>query len=244
MQLDLNDELIDMLSPATVSEAIWDAAGTDIEDIMKRTGLTGGRALVIPRGTGQHAVALANLGFTVTAVGPADEALELARQRAEEDHVEIEFLICDPEAYQPEGHFDLVLNLSSSFNFVHGVGEGGVLAALQSALKPSGWAVLRMVNLDSSQRRVDVKDWREGPEGMLVLEELEHDWERGWVSYRWLIVTRGGERFEFQLGHRGYDAKWICTTMFDAGFDQVDLVGALDGTPFGPETPVVIYAQV
>lgn len=240
-----DEELEALFSPLTVSEALWDAADDDVAAIVERTQIQpGSRVLVLPRGTGQHAVAFARAGFEVTAVGPDDDALLLARERAMDEGCAVHFVVADPEEFRPEGGFDLVLNLSSSFDFIQGGTGNGVLAALRRALEPDGWAVLRMVNLASSQRRVDVRDWREGPQGLLVLEELENDWEKGWVCYRWLVVTRDGERFEFQLGHRGYDAQWLQETLREAGFDVVELVGSLDGEPFTAKTPVVLYARV
>lgn len=237
------EELYRVFTPITVSEAVWEAARNDVSAVLERTGLTDGRALVLPCGVGQYALAFAQAGFEVTAVGQRDTAMEVARQRALEEGVEIDFVVGEPELYEPSGGFDIVLNLSSSLNFVASGDESGALGQLRQALEPDGWAVLRMVNLDSARRRITVKDWREGPEGMLVLEEVEYDWEAGSVHNRWLVVTRGGERFEFHLGHGGADAQALVGAMREIGFSSVELVGSLDGAPFGPSTPAVLYAR-
>lgn len=241
----LTEELeLALFSPLTVDDDFWEGGREDVDAILAQTALEAGASvLMIPRGAGQHALAFAERGLSVCAVGPPDESLELSRARARELGVEVEFVeVDDASTFSTDQHFDLVLNLSSSFDFVQG-SEGDVLRTVYGALNDRGWLILRMVSLDSSGRRVSSRDWNETESGLLVLEELEHDWAIGWVSYRWLIVAADGRRYEFHLGHRGYDAEWVEQAVKDAGFSEVRTCGSLDGEPFASDTPLVIFAR-
>ncbi len=239
------DELdLGLFSPLTVGEDFWEGGRAEAHAIAARTGLASGDSvLVIPRGVGQHAIALAELGLKVTAVGPDDDGLALAAARAESLELDIDFVVSDnPAHYASDASFDLVLNLSSSFDFVRTEDEG-VAPRIFDLVGEDGWVILRMVSLDSTQRRVKSRDWSETKAGALLLEELEYDWSIGWVSYRWLVVGSDGRRYEFHLGHRGYDAEWIRNELLSTGFSSVELYGSLEGEPFESDTPLVVFAR-
>lgn len=240
---DEDEPSLGLFSPLTVGEDFWEAGRGDVVAIIGHVGLeSGSRVLVIPRGAGQHAVAFAERGMEVTTVGPPGAALELARGRAEELDLEIEFVDEQSVDFEPDS-FDLVVNLSSSFDFVQaGEDPAAALGSVQRALSSGGRLVLRMVNMNSDERRVKPRNWTESA-GLLVLEELEYSWDIGWVSYRWLIVTPDGRRYEFHLGHQGYDSRALLKTVGEAGFEEVTVHGSLAGDPFESDTPLVIYAR-
>lgn len=238
-----DDELLRLFSPLTVSDEVWEDARTDVDAIIERTGLTeGSRVLVMPRSVGQHAIAFAQRGMKVTAVGGEDDTYEFATTLAQQEGLEIDFPIAEPDDYVPEGSYDLILNVSSSFNFLQPAEGKGILERLNGALGPGGTLVMRLITIDESQSRIPARDWKEAGQGHLLLEELEYDWDIGWISHRWMIVTRDGRRYEFHLGHRGYDSNWVAERLNEAGFGEIDKLGSLSGQPFESDTPLVVYA--
>jgi SAM-dependent methyltransferase len=72
-------------------------------------GLEPGRALDVACGEGRNAIWLAERGWRVTAVDFADAALAKARRLAANRGVQVEWVLADLLAYEPErGAFDLV----------------------------------------------------------------------------------------------------------------------------------------
>lgn len=68
--------------------------------------LSPGKALDLACGTGRHAIFLAEEGWTVTAVDNSSIGIEIARQRAKEKGVEVDFRIADLE----KGEFEIKEN--------------------------------------------------------------------------------------------------------------------------------------
>jgi SAM-dependent methyltransferase len=64
--------------------------------------LPNGRALDVATGTGRNALYLADRGHEVDAVDVSDEALELARKRAAERGVDVDWIRADLEEFDPE----------------------------------------------------------------------------------------------------------------------------------------------
>lgn len=92
-------------------EQLW-AAEPNRTFAEEAAGLTPGRALDLACGEGRHAVWLARLGWSVTAVDFSEVAIGKGRARAAREAVEIDFRTVDLLEFVPEQHaFDLVLVL-------------------------------------------------------------------------------------------------------------------------------------
>ena len=73
-------------------------------------GLTPGRALDLAAGAGRNAVWLATRGWSVTAVDWSDVALDRGRRLAEQQAVEVDWVLADLREWEPPpGLFDLVI---------------------------------------------------------------------------------------------------------------------------------------
>src|SRR5262245_21167661 len=68
-------------------------------------------------GPGRHCLEFARRGFRVTGVDRTVRYLELARKRARDQGLDIEFVQRDMRAFKRSEHFDLALNLFSSFGY-------------------------------------------------------------------------------------------------------------------------------
>jgi len=99
-----------------------------------------GRALDLACGEGQNAIWLATLGWDVVGVDFSEVAIEKARERAERDGVEAEFVCADLVAYEPgEQAFDLVIVL---YLHIPSGQRGSVHAKASAAVAPGGTFLL------------------------------------------------------------------------------------------------------
>jgi SAM-dependent methyltransferase len=102
--------------------------------------LAPGRALDLACGEGQNAIWLATLGWRVTGVDYSGVAISKARERAERDGVDVDFVCGDLETYEPEARaFDLVALL---YLHIPADVRRGVLGRAAAALAPGGTLVL------------------------------------------------------------------------------------------------------
>lgn len=93
--------------------------------------LPDGRALDVATGTGRNALYLAEQGYDVDAVDVSDEALGLARKRATERNVDVDWIRADLEEFELEsGAYD-VITVSFFAALEH-------LPELKEALAPGG----------------------------------------------------------------------------------------------------------
>jgi len=74
--------------------------------------------LDIACGEGTYAVAMAKKGFRVTGVDRSPQMLEFAKERAERENVEVEFLLQDMRSLPFEERFDLVTCWFDSLNYL------------------------------------------------------------------------------------------------------------------------------
>ena len=91
-------------------DRVWSAAPSSSVATTIR-GWFSGRALDLGTGEGRHAVWLAALGWQVTAVDFSVVGIERARQGAAEEGVEVDWVVADLRAWEPDDGvtFDLVL---------------------------------------------------------------------------------------------------------------------------------------
>lgn len=93
--------------------ATWDLGAADPELLatLEAREVAPGRAIDLGCGTGDNAIALAQLGFEVTAVDLAGAALAQAREKAATAGVQVEFRTGDvTDPHQLEGPFDLIVD--------------------------------------------------------------------------------------------------------------------------------------
>jgi len=103
--------------------------------------------LDIPCGVGRHAIELAERGFEVTGVDTTDPYLETARERADEESVEIEFLQADMREFRRLESFDAVINLYTSFGyFADRADDERTAQNFYDSLRPGGALVMSVTS--------------------------------------------------------------------------------------------------
>jgi methyl halide transferase len=90
----------------------WDTGrpSSHLKRLVEDKTLQPGRVVELGCGTGVNAVYLAEQGFQVTAIDVAPTALELARKRATEAGVDVNWIQADVLAPPPLGDFDLIFD--------------------------------------------------------------------------------------------------------------------------------------
>lgn len=117
----------------------------------RRSG-AGARILDLGCGTGRHAVALAERGFTVTGVDLSRGMLDQAAGKAQKAGVGIDLVHEDARRYDGAGAFHVVICLCEGSMGLMGVAEephehdAAVLATIFRALRPGGTAVINALS--------------------------------------------------------------------------------------------------
>ena len=99
-------------------------------------------------GTGSHVLELAKLGYRCTGQDTSVEMLEMAKKKAVESSLEIEFIKGDMCAYGLERKFDAVLGLYAFTSLVSAEAFHAGLSSAGKAVRPGGLFYLNLLNAD------------------------------------------------------------------------------------------------
>jgi SAM-dependent methyltransferase len=240
-------ELWEGLRPYVFPPAKWEAASEEIDNLVELLDLSeGARVLDLPCGPGRHTVELARRGFDVTGVDITEAYIEEARELAEDEGLDAEFVVADMRDFRREAEFDVVLNLFSSFGYFEDPADDRVaLDRMRDSLKPDGRVVFEMVAKETLLETFSRRAWHEFDDGAILLEDrrVSDDW--GSIHNRWIVIDADGERTEFELEHRLFAASELRRLVESAGFGDVSVYGGLDGRAFeAGRSRLVLVASV
>ena len=177
--------------PLMFTQARYDAAFGEVEQLVELTGVESGRALDLCCGPGRHSVPLARRGFDVTGVDLNDFLLEQARIRSREAKVEIDWVREDMRNFAVPGGFDLVANLYTSFGyFARQSDDMKVLRNMVESLAEGGTVVVDVVGKEALAERLPLnRQPTVELDGSMLIERLEvvDDWSRAKVEWLSLI---------------------------------------------------------
>ncbi len=183
-------------------------------------------------GAGRHSLELARRGYKVTGVDRTGSYLDTARQAADAEGLEIEFLLGDIREFSRPESFDVTINMFTSFGYFEDPAEDKKAARnLCESLKPGGQLLIQMMGKEIIARIFQERDWHETEDGTLVLEERKVTREWGWMENRWIMI-RGNERSERHFCHRPYSATELTTLLLECGFKTAQAFGGIDGSPY------------
>lgn len=205
-------------------------------------------------GTGQHALALAQWGFTVSGADSSAQMIARARANAAAQGLNVPFAVASLDAVYtlPGAPFDAVLCLGNSLPHVCTASALHVaLAGMAQAVRPGGALLLHNLNYD--------KRWVERPRFM----KLDSGTLDGREVLVWRMADYGETQITFHtaLFERDAAGRWTVTVnstcqkpLFRAeleaelracGFDAVHAYGNLQGVPFDAHTSddLVLVAQ-
>ena len=203
----------------------------------------GGRILDVGCGTGRHSVGLARLGFRVTGVDLSGQMLALARQRAEEASVEVEWVHADATSFVRTDGFDAAICLCEGAMCLLGADDDPlqhdltILHNVHSALRPRGRCLVNVLNGCRQLRAYNDDDIAVGRYDVLNMTEASD------VLDYWPDITEG-----FQVRERGYTPPEIRRMFAWTGFRILGLYGGTAGawnlqTPKLDEMELMIIAE-
>ena len=217
------------------SESHWERAPREVENAVALLGLEPGVAVLdLGCGPGRHSLELARRGFKVTGVDRTASHLDRARARAQEEGLNIEFVLEDMRAFCRPGGFDGAINLFTSFGYFTDPEEDRkVVANLYQSLKPGGVLVLDTMGKEVLARIFQERGWQER-DGAFWLQERSVSQGWGWMNNRWIFI-KDGERREFYVGHRLFSATELMALFRKGGFASTEVYGNLEGAPYDHE---------
>ena len=208
------------------------------------------RVLDAACGTGKHALALAQRGFTASGADLSAGMIERARANAAAAGLAVDFHAAGfgelahsfaPGTGMPE--FDAVLCLGNSLP--HAVGPGALESALRdfaACLKPGGLLLLQNRNFDAvtadRQRWMEPQSHHEDGKDWLFFRFYDY-LPSGLIQFNVVTLTREeGQPWRQQITSsmlRPLTQADLAAALPAAGFEQIEWFGGLAGEPFNPD---------
>lgn len=192
----------------------------------------GAPVLDLACGHGRHAIPLARRGYAVTGVDLAEYHLDMARRRAAEAGVHVEWVRADMREIPRgmDGRFDAVISMFTAFGYFDSDGEDQrVLEGVCRALRPGGHLVLDVGNRERVMRQYRDKDWLER-DGQVMLHERRFDFLTGRNHETLTVVERDGARHVTGFVVRMYSLAELAAMFQDAGLRVERVWGDFDGS--------------
>jgi SAM-dependent methyltransferase len=202
-----------------------------VEFVVEKLALPdGARVLDLACGHGRIALELARRGYRVTGLDLSPRSLELAREVAEREGLEIDLVEADMREIPAGPAFDAVVSIFTSFGYFEQEKENQrVLDGVERALAPGGSFLIDVVNLLGLARRYQARRWEE-ERGVVFLEEHEFDVVKGRNRARWTFVRPDGRRSELVHSLRTYAPHELIAMLERAGLALAGSWGGFDGS--------------
>ncbi len=209
-----------------------------VEFLVEKVGLEkGARVLDLACGHGRIALELARRGYRVTGLDLSPRSLQLAREAAERDGLEIEWVEADMRDIPAGAEFDAVVNVFTAFGYFEEEGENQrVLDGVARALTVGGGFLIDVINLLGLVRRYRERWFEEREGGAVQLDEHEFDFLRGRNSARWTFLYPDGRRSELLHSVRTYTPHELASMLERAGLAVEEAWGGWDGSELSFES--------
>jgi SAM-dependent methyltransferase len=207
----------------------WSVATAEALEVLALLNLEpGARVLDLGCGTGRHALALADLGYAVTAVDGSEAYLRELRRRAHASGLPIRVERADLREYDGRRAFDAVLCLGSTFGLYRDdLANRRVAGRIREALSPGGGAIIEVIGREMLPAGfAETETVRDGRRTWTLHRSLQESGR--WIEDRW----DDGLGASFTTGMRVYSARQLEELLIDCGFERVELAGGLDGSPY------------
>ncbi len=226
------DSFWETVAPVLFSERRWSDAPLEVEDVVSLLGINpGAKVLDLCCGVGRHSLELARQGFAVTGVDRTIAYLERARQKAEEEGLDVEFVQADMRTFRRPQAFDAAVNLFTSFGYFEDPEDDRtVVMNVYESLRAGGVFLLDVMGKEVLARIFEERRWYE-EEGITFLQETTVSKSWSWVESRWILL-KDGEKREFKISHRLYSAVELSALVRESGFEAVDIYGDVRGAPY------------
>lgn len=156
-----------------------------VDFIIQKLNLKGGeRILDLACGFGRHSLELARRGFSVTGVDITPSYIGFAKEEAQKEGLNADFLCCDIRDVRFSHEFDVVLNMADgAIGYLENDTENKkIFTSVSKALKPGGKHFTDIMNGSYADSHFPCRLWEAG-EKCLTLSEFEWDSETRVLLY-------------------------------------------------------------
>ncbi len=213
------------------TSAVLEAAGKEVEQVLKLADFRGGDILDLACGPGRHAIPLAARGYKVTGVDLTGCFLEKAESAAAKAGVQVEWVREDMRRFVRPDTYSLAICMYNSLGYFDDREDDFVtVARVYESLKRGGAFVLECAGKEPLARMFQSVSAHETPEGIQVLKKrkLLDDWDR---LENTLVVVRGDRVQRFRYFLNLYSARELKELLGRAGF-ETSVYGNFDGAPY------------
>lgn len=197
-------------------------------------------------GRGEHAIELANRGYSVLGLDLSAVALGVAhsgaaRMRPNGDSTKPSFIRADMRDLDFEENFDGAYCWSTSFGYFDDETNLGVLRKLYRALRQGGMLLIDVANRDFVAPRSPSLVWFEG-DGCVCMDDMYVDFLTSRLRVKRTAMFEDGHSRELEYSIRLYSLSELGRMLHEVGFRVVEVTGHLahPGVFFGTESPRLI----
>lgn len=261
-----DDSLWAFLGPIIFGEGFTKPAAEQVDGVLALANIAADAApitiLDLPCGVGRHSLEFARRGHRVVGVDRTQSYLDKARTSAAAESLadRAEFVRADMREFslpRSAGGCDLAVNLFTSFGYFEDPADDRRVAAnFFASLKDGGTLILELVGKEVLARIFRPRDWRDAPDGSIILESRDIARDFTWIDNRWTILTPRRDaagmptdpptydKRELRFGHRLYSAAELSSLLASVGFADIRAYGTLAGAPYDQNAQrLVVVAQ-
>lgn len=193
-------------------------------------------------GSGRHSILLAKKGLDVTAVDLSKNLLSVAKQLAEKDKLNINFINSDLRNFRTSVQFDLIVNLFTSFGYFDDDLENfGLLKTAFDHLKKNGYFILDYFNTSFIQKNL-VPESYDNLDSATIIQKRKIE---GLRLNKEIIIKNNSQSDNYFESVRMYTQDELITQLNKIGFDIKKTFGDFQGNEFNENlsTRIIIIAQ-
>jgi SAM-dependent methyltransferase len=191
----------------------------------------GARVLDLCCGQGRHTVPLGRVGYRMTGLDRSTYLLGQAQRAAEEEGIDVDWVLGDMRRLPWREQFDACLNMFTAFGYFENEAENeAVLLQVRQALRPGGVFFLDISNRDYYLLRLWPQAWRRHGQA-IILEDTHFDalTSRFTMTFTWV---EGARRESLTHSVRHYTAPELAGMLRRVGLEPTAFYGDFDGSPF------------
>jgi SAM-dependent methyltransferase len=192
-------------------------------------------------GRGRHARIFARRGYTVTGLDLSAEAIDEARNRAQQEGLDVTFVQGDMRDPYCDGCMDGVVNLFTTFGYFETDAENRrALSAMATALRPDGWFLQDFLNAPQVAETL-VPSTTHRVNGVTIHQERWIDDDR--IKKR-IVLEHDGCTKTYYESVRLYTLDDLQALYKEVGLDLIDTYGSYEGMPYTSDSPrLLLYAR-
>lgn len=203
----------------------------------------GEQLLDIPCGNGRHALQLAEDGYQVTAVDISPQFIDVAKSKASQRGVKVEFVCSDMAEYIATTPVKGAYCLGNSFGYLEYDRLQLFVHNVAASLQPAGrFLIDATIAAECLLPSFQERDWYETEDVKMLLEN-SYDPYIGAMETQYTFIRNGQTEQRTSL-HRVYTAAEIRRMLEGAGMTVIELIGSTAGDVFELGNPqLYVVAQ-